>query len=257
MSLAREYRRQLEWRDWPRVLDALPSLGGQLVLDLGCAVGDQAAALAARGARVIGVDLNEELLAEARSRSIDGAEFRLLDLRTLPDLGVVADGIWSSLAAAYFPDLPRVLRSWARHLRPGGWIALTEIDDLWAHEPLGAEARAVLDAYAREALEAGRYDFRMGRKLATSLEACGFTVTRTMTLEDRELSFAGPAPPEILDAWRARLDRLKPLQELCGARFEDVRADYLRCLAHPDHRCGATVLCCIATRGERDRPPAP
>lgn len=249
MSLARDYRRQWAWRDWPRVLDALPPLAGKLVLDLGCAVGDQAAALAARGARVIGVDVNEELLAEARSRSIGGVEFRLLDLRTLPDLGVVADGIWSSLAPAYFPDLPRVLESWAGHLRPGGWIALTEIDDLWAHEPLGAEARAIFDAYAREALEAGRYDFRMGRKLGASLEACGFTVGRTMTLEDRELSFAGPAPPEILEAWAGRLDRLKPLQELCGERFADVRAELLRCLARPDHRSAAKVVCCIATRG--------
>jgi len=249
MTLAREYKRQLSWRDWPRVLGAVPLVAGQLVLDLGCAVGDQAAALAARGARVIGVDLNEELLAVARDRAIDGAEFRLLDLRALPDLGVRADGIWSSFTAAYFPDLPRVLGSWARHLRPGGWIALTEIDDLWAHEPLGAEARPMFDAYAREALAAGRYDFRMGRRLVAYLEACGFTVTRTMVLDDREFSFAGPASPDIFEAWRARLDRLKPLKELCGERYEVVHAEFLRCLTSPDHRSGAKVVCCVATRG--------
>ncbi len=248
MSLAREYRRQWPWRDWARVLDALPLAPGQLVLDLGCGVGDQAAALAARGARVVGVDLNEELLAEARSRAVPGVELRLLDLRTLPDLGVVADGIWSSLAPAYFPDLPRALRSWARHLRPGGWIALTEIDDLWAHAPLAADVRALLDAYGREALEAGRYDFRMGRRLAASLEAAGLTVTRTMTLEDRELSFAGPAPPEILDAWRARLDRLTALHDLCGARYDAVRAEFLRCLASPEHRTAARVVSCLGAR---------
>lgn len=248
MSLAREYRRQLEWRDWASVLDALPPLAGQLVLDLGCAVGDQAAELAARGARVIGVDANEELLAEARSRSIEDAEFRLLDLRTLPELGVVADGIWSSPTAAYFPDLPRVLASWARHLQRGGWIALTEIDDLWAHEPLPAETKAVFDAYVNEALAAGRYDFRMGRKLVPFLEASGFTVTRAMTLEDRELSFAGPASPEVLEAWRDRLARLKPLQDLCGERFDGVRSEFLGCLASPDHRSGASVVCCVARR---------
>jgi SAM-dependent methyltransferase len=248
MSLAREYRRQLAWRDWPRVLDALPPLEGRLVLDLGCAVGDQAALLTARGARVVGIDSDEALLADARSRSIPGVELRLLDLRTLPDLGVVADGIWSSLAPAYFPDLPRVLASWARHLRPGGWIALTEIDDLWAHEPLGPDARALLDAYVREAFEAGRYDFRMGRKLAAHLEASGFAVSRTMTLEDRELSFSGAAPTEIVEAWSARLDRLQRLRELCGDRFDELRAEILRCLASPEHRSGTRVVCCIATR---------
>jgi SAM-dependent methyltransferase len=248
-GLAHEYRRQLAWRGWPRVVDALPSLDGRVVLDLGCGVGDQAAALAARGARVIGVDVDEELLAHARSRDLPGVELRLADLRTLPALGVAADGIWSSLAPAYFPGLPRVLASWAAHLKPGGWMALTEIDDLWAHEPLRADVRAVLDAYAREALEAGRYDFRMGRRLAPSLEACGFAVRTATTLDDRELAFQGPAPAEILDAWRARLDRLTKLQELCGDRFDEVRAEILRCLAAPDHRCGTTVVCCIATRG--------
>jgi SAM-dependent methyltransferase len=248
MTLASEYRRQLPWRDWPRVLEVLPPLQGRLVLDLGCGVGDQAAALAARGARVVAVDLSEELLAEARSRGLAGVELRLLDLRSLPDLAVVADGIWSSLTPAYFPDLPRVLASWARHLAPGGWIALTEIDDLWAHEPLGGEARAALDAYAAEALAAGRYDFHMGRKLATHLEASGFAVTRTMRLEDRELSFQGPAAPEILEAWAARLDRLTRLQALCGERFPAVRAELLRCLASPDHRTSARVVSCLATR---------
>lgn len=248
VSLASEYRRQLPWRDFGRVLDALPPLRDRLVLELGCGVGDQAAALAARGARVVAVDSNEELLAEARSRALAGVELRHLDLRELPDLGLAADGIWSSLTPAYFPDLPRVLASWARHLRPGGWIALVEIDDLWAHEPLPPDVRAVFDAYVEEALAAGRYDFRMGRKLAPYLEASGFGVTRTMTLADRELAFSGQAAPEILAAWAARLDRLTPLHELCGARFGEVRAAFLRCLASPDHRCEAKVVSCLATR---------
>src|SRR6185503_9688914 len=119
MSLAEEYRRQAAWRDWPRIFEALPSLRGQTVLDLGCNVGDQTAELAARGARVVGVDLNEELLREARAARLANVEFRLGDLRSLPDLGVTADGIWCSFATAYFPDLPRVLASWRERLRPG------------------------------------------------------------------------------------------------------------------------------------------
>ena len=69
-DLIDEYRRQFAWRDWDRVLDALPDLRGQTVLDLGCGVGDLAASLAARGAKVIGFDLNEELLRAARSRQL-------------------------------------------------------------------------------------------------------------------------------------------------------------------------------------------
>lgn len=248
MSLSADYKRQFAWRSWSTILDALHPIAGQTVLDLGCGVGDQAAELAARGARVIGVDMNEELLDEARSRGIPDATFLKGDLRALPDLGVAVDGIWCSFTAAYFPDLQPTLATWGKHLRLGGWIALTEIDDLFGHEPLSARSRSLLEAYARDALAAGRYDFHMGRKLLEHLERSGFTVSKVLMLEDQELSFKGPAPPEVLDAWRSRLDRMKLLRDLCGAEFEQVREELLGCLAHPDHRSVAKVDCCIATR---------
>lgn len=248
MSLANEYRRQRAWRDWPTLLDALPPLGGRTVLDLGCGVGDVAALLVARGARVLGVDGNEGLLREARARRLPNAEFRQADLRSLPDLGVSADGLWSSFTAAYFPDLSRVLAAWTRHLKPGGWVALTEIDDLFGHEPLPARTKALLRAFAEEALAAGRYDFHMGRKLADHAGRAGLAVSKELTLEDRELAFGGPARPEVLAAWRARLDRMTLLRDICGPEHERVEDDFLRCLAHPDHRAVAKVCCCIATR---------
>lgn len=247
MNLSGEYRRQLAWRDWATALDALPSLEGRTVLDLGCAVGDVAAELVARGARVVGVDGNEELLAAARSKVLPNAEFRRADLRALPDLGVEADGLWSSFTAAYFPDLATALAAWTRHLEPGGWAALTEIDDFFGHEPLGERTKALLDAYADDALAAGRYDFRMGRKLREHAERAGLTVARELTLEDREFSFTGPAQPDVLDAWRARFERMTLLRAFCGPEYDQVRDDFLACLARPDHRSVAKVCCCIAT----------
>jgi SAM-dependent methyltransferase len=248
MSLASDYRRQFGWRPWPKIFEALPPVGGRIVLDLGCGVGDLAAELVARGARVIGVDVNEELLREAQARQLPGAEFRLGDLRRPMDLGLAVDGVWCSFAAAYFPELPSMLGVWSGHLRPGGWVAVTEIDDLFGHQPLGVETKALLDAYARDALAAGRYDFHMGRKLPHHLERAGFTVSRNLVLEDQELAFAGPARPEVLDAWRTRLDRMMLLRDLCGAKFEDVREGFLGCLARADHRSIARVHCCIAGR---------
>ena len=247
MSLAGDYRRQFGWRSWPDIVAALPRLEGETVLDLGCGVGDQAALLAARGARVIGFDMNEELLGEARSRSIARAEFRTGNLRDLPDPGVAADGLWGSFVAAYFVDLPAALAGWARHLRPGGWIALTEIDDLFGHEPLGARTRSLLEAYARDALAAGRYDFHMGRRLAGHLERAGFAVTKALAVGDQELSFDGSARPEVLDAWRARFDRMTLLRDFCGPEFGQARDEFLGCLARADHRSLATVRFCLAT----------
>jgi SAM-dependent methyltransferase len=249
MRLADEYRQQFRWRDWPRILGELPPLQGKTVLDLGCGVGDLAAELAARGARVIGVDASEELVGEARSRGLPGAEFHIGDLRDLPDLGTPADGLWCSFAAAYFPDLAAALEGWARGLGPGGWIAVTEVDDLFGHEPLDFRTRSLLHAYAEQALEAGRYDFHMGRKLAGHLERCGFEVSREITVEDRELSFSGPADPDVVDAWRRRFDRMKLLHEFCGPVFEDVREEFLDCLTLPGHRSTARVSFCLGTRG--------
>ncbi len=248
MSLSSEYKRQFAWRDWSTALGALPSVRGQLVLDLGCGVGDQAAELVARGAHVIGIDINEELLREAWSRSLENAEFRLHDLRALPELGVLADGMWCSFAAAYFPDLPGTLESWATHLRPGGWIGLTEVDDLFGHEPLGTEAKSIFAAYAQDALVQRRYDFHMGRKLRPFLEQCGFIVSKELTLQDQELSFTGPARPDVIDAWRARLDRMKPLQDFAGVGFERLREEFLQCMTRPEHRSTAKVYCCVAAR---------
>src|SRR5262249_55765412 len=190
MTLANEYKRQFGWRAWPTILDALPLAQGQTILDLGCGVGDLAAELVNRGSRVIGVDAHEEFLREAQSLRLPNAEFRMIDLRSLPYLGIVADGIWCSFTAAYFPDLPAVLAAWARNLKAGGWIAVTEIDDLFGHEPLGAQAKESFRAYADNALVAGRYDFFMGRKLRGYLETCGFSVSKTLTVEDQELSFS-------------------------------------------------------------------
>jgi ubiquinone/menaquinone biosynthesis C-methylase UbiE len=248
VTLADYYKRQFAWRSWPVILDALPPVSGQTVLDLGCGVGDLAAALATRGARVIGVDLSEEMLTAARSRDLPQAEFRIADLRALPDLGVSADGLWCSFAAACFLDFAATLASWSRHLRPGAWAAITEIDDFFGHEPLGGRAKSLLQTYAREALAAGRYDFHMGRKLRGHLERAGFAVRTEMTLADQELAFDGPASEEVAGAWRFRLDGMSLLRQHCGSEFEQVREEFLRCLSDSRHRSEAKVYCCIAVR---------
>lgn len=248
MSLADEYRRQTAWREWGTILDALPPLRDRVVLDLGCAVGEQAARLAARGARVIGVDGNEDFLREARARGIPGVRFLAGDLRTPPFPGAPVDGIWCSFAAAYFPDPAPVLAAWAGFLRPGGWIALTEVDDLFGHEPLPARAAELLGGYARDAFAAGRYDFHMGGKLDAHLARAGFTVVKTLAVPDREFSFSGPVLLEVLDAWRRRFDRMKLLRDFCGAEWDSVRDGFLASLASPDHRSGCRVVFCHATR---------
>ena len=245
-NLSAEYERQFALRPWSQLLDLLPDVSGKLVLDLGCAIGDQTAELVARGARVIGLDADEALLSTAQVRGLVNAEFRAADLREPLEVDGLVDGIWSSFAAAYFPDLGSRLREWKRHLGPDGWIALTEIDDLFGHEPVSLETNALLAEHARDALASGRYDFHMGHKLQAHLESAGFVIEKAIVIDDREFSFDGPAAPEVLTAWTARLDRMRGLQRFCGASFEHVREDLLAALRSPNHRSTATVHCCLA-----------
>lgn len=248
-TLSEEYAKQYAWRAWSAVYAELAELGelrGARVLDLGAGIGDQAADLASRGARVVGVDAHPEIVAHARSRGIVGAEFVRADLRDLEGVEGTFDGVWSSFAAAYFVDFAPVLRTWLGRLRPGGWIALTEVDEFFGHEPLGAEARDFFAGYVEEARAAGRYDFRMGRRLRGHLEAAGARVVCERELEDRELAFRGAADPRVLEAWRSRLAWMKLLHERAGARWEALREEFLACLANPVHHATARVVFVLA-----------
>jgi len=248
MTLAAEYRQQFGWRSWNLIFQQLPLRWGQTVLDMGCGIGDQARELGARGCKVIGLDANEELINEATAAKPINCEFRTCDLRDLPELGIRADGIWCSFAAAYFTNLPELLRKWAQFLESGGWIAITEIDDLFGHEPLSIRTRSLLQDYADDALAGARYDFRVGGKLQEYLRQAGFAVSRVLTLPDQELSFRGPATPDVVVAWQKRFERMTLLQKFCASEFENVREEFLSCLTRPDHLSTAKVVSCIATK---------
>jgi SAM-dependent methyltransferase len=255
--LIEEYSKQTAWRAWDRVLACLPDLPGRTVLDLGCGIGDQASLLAARGARVIGLDQINELLAVAEAREIPNAQFRQCNLYGDLELAEPIDGIWCSFTAAYFPELADRLSAWTRHLRVGGWIALTEINDLFGHEPLSSETRRLLDAYADNSLRFGRYDFRMGSKLDAHLRQAGCNITRQMIVPDSELSPVGPASPEVISAWRDRFKRMTLLRSFCGPAFDKVRDEFLSCLAHPEHRSRAQVYFAVGEVARvRHDPPA-
>lgn len=248
MSLADEYRRQRAFRDVDGVLDFLPLHGGERILDLGCGVGDWAFAMADRGARVIGLDGNDELLESAAARGDDRVEFRKADLSRALPVHEPVDGLFACFVAAYFLDLPAALANWCATLRSGGFVALIEIDDLFGHEPLAAPTRRILDDYVADALAAGRYDFRMGGKLESYATRAGLRVVATRSFADREFAFSGPASPDAIASWSTRLDRMGLLRARCGDDWNAVRADFLGCLARPDHRATCAVRGVLATK---------
>ena len=104
--------------DWILALPGLPS--NPAVGDIACGTGITTRLFAARGADVVGIDPNEDMLAFARreggARYVKGeAEATGLPDRSV-DLVTVGQGF-------HWFDVPVALRELFRILRPGGWCA--------------------------------------------------------------------------------------------------------------------------------------
>jgi trans-aconitate methyltransferase len=100
------------------LIDLLDPRPGERVLDLGCGTGDLAAAIAARGATVVGLDASAEMLATARSK-YPNLEFVQGDAADFV-FPTPFDGILSNAALHWVPDADGAVRSIARALWPGG-----------------------------------------------------------------------------------------------------------------------------------------
>ena len=99
------------------LIDLLAPAAGERVLDAGCGTGDHAAAVAERGAEVVGVDASPEMVERAAER-FPGLDVRVGDLR---DLGLSGfDAVLSNAVLHWVPEADAAAASLAAALRPGG-----------------------------------------------------------------------------------------------------------------------------------------
>jgi SAM-dependent methyltransferase len=147
MSLVEINSRQYDWRRWSDVYPYLGDLSGARVVDLGCGIGDQVRDLSRLGAHVLGMDGNHDFIDHAKSRGIPRARFVCGDITDIKDSELKSDGVWTSFTAAYFPRFDVLTRSIDMALKPGGWLAITEVDDLFGHEPLHSRWSALIERY--------------------------------------------------------------------------------------------------------------
>ncbi len=110
----------------PILLGLLGDVCDKVVLDAGCGEGFLARVLAARGARVTGIDLSPRLIALARERDAAGAiDYRVADLcAPVPDLAGRFDRIGSHLVLNDVPDHRGFAATLAALTRPGGRAVL-------------------------------------------------------------------------------------------------------------------------------------
>jgi SAM-dependent methyltransferase len=116
--------------DLDRIWRELALFSGAHLLDAGCGSGQFALALAARGARVTGIDLSPEMIRLARENAVATEvepaitwQVGSIDDLPLPDGSV--DAIHARMVLPFAPDIPETLREFRRVLRPSGRLLVS------------------------------------------------------------------------------------------------------------------------------------
>lgn len=100
------------------LVDLLAPMPGESILDLGCGTGALAGEIAARGARVRGIDASPEMIARARTAR-PALDFTVGDGQALTFDGAF-DAVFSNAALHWMIDADVTARGIARSLKPGG-----------------------------------------------------------------------------------------------------------------------------------------
>jgi len=98
------------------VVDLLDPKEGENILDVGCGEGTLALEIERRGAKVIGVDMSTQMVAEAKN---NGVEAYVGDVTNLPYENVF-DAVFSNAMLHWVKDSKGAVRSIAKSLKEGG-----------------------------------------------------------------------------------------------------------------------------------------
>ena len=178
------------WRS--RAVDLAKIGPGDLVLDVACGTGDLSEMAAARGARVVGVDVAREMLRGAQRRGVPAGLARA-DVESLPLADGAAAAVVCGFALRNFPALPPALAEMARVLRPGARLVVVEVDrpetpwvrslhGLWFDRAVPRLGAWLADAEAYRYLPRSTAYLPPPAELRTLLEKAGFEQVRKRRL---------------------------------------------------------------------------
>jgi SAM-dependent methyltransferase len=172
------------------LLDRVGVPDGARCLDVGCGGGDVSLELAARGGRVVGIDIDEEKLAIAREEAAAAGRavtYRRADF-TSEDVGSGFDLCYCRFVLTHLTDPAGAVRRLQGVLRPGGALAVEDIDyRAGVSYPESAAYRRYCEVYVATA-ELRGCDPNIGPRLPSLLRGADFrgigsTAVQPMAIE--------------------------------------------------------------------------
>jgi len=153
---------------WPRrVITATKMKAGQQVLDVACGTGVLARTATEHvspGGSVVGIDVNEGMLAVAR-RLAPAVTWRQGIAEALPFDDDSFDTVVSQFGLMFFDDKPAAIREMVRVLRPGGKLAVAVWDTLENTPGYAQMTHLLLRLFGEEAANGLRAPYSLGNKM--------------------------------------------------------------------------------------------
>ncbi len=142
--------------EWPALQALLPDLPGRNVLDLGCGFGWFCRWASENGAaQVLGIDVSEKMLAQARATTSDtGITYTRADMERLELPPAAFDLVYSSLALHYIANLDGLLSQVRRSLVRGGSLVFSVEHPIYTAP---ADPNWLVDAAGRKVWPVDRY----------------------------------------------------------------------------------------------------
>ena len=100
------------------MIDLLDPQHNERILDLGCGTGELAQAISEKGATVVGLDADPQMIAKVKHQ-FPAVNFQVADARSF-HFPEPFDAVFSNAALHWVPESERVVASIAKALKPGG-----------------------------------------------------------------------------------------------------------------------------------------
>lgn len=225
---------------------------GMTAVDVGCGSGAVARIMAEMtGAAVVGIDMNGPRIEFARSLAASPQSqltFIEAPAESIPLADNCVDFCWSRFFFEYQKSIKPALSEMIRVLKPGGTIAIADLDgQMTGFYPQPPHIRAKMD-HALKLLGQVGFDAEVGRKIYAAFKFESLEDIRVNVIPYQ--TYAGGLPPGALQNWQAKFATVTgTLAKLdAGTDWPALCAEILQLLQRDDSLYFSTMILTTARK---------